>query len=92
VNVWCGLLGNKLIEPFISDHHLRRNICEMFLRSELQGLLDVPLMMRHLMYSQHDGAPPHYSEEIFTRVFSKPFDRSQQTTDMATEVARPYPS
>jgi len=62
VNVWCGVLGNKLIGPFVFDNNLTGNTYEAFLRNELPGLLeDIPLMIRSQMYFQHDGAPPHYT-------------------------------
>jgi len=62
VNVWCGVLGNKLIGPFVFDNSLTGNAYEVFLWNELQGLLeDIPLMIRSQMYFQHDGAPPHYT-------------------------------
>jgi len=61
VNVWCGVLGNKLIGPFVFDN-LTGNTHEAYLRNELPGLLeDIPLMIRNQMYFQHDGAPPHYT-------------------------------
>jgi len=45
VNVWCGLLGNKFVEPFVFDNNLTGNTYEVFLRNELPGLLeDIPLM------------------------------------------------
>jgi len=60
VNVWCGLLGNRLIGLFVFDNNLTGNTYEVFLRNELPGLLeDIPLMIRCQMYFQHDGAPPH---------------------------------
>jgi len=65
VNVWCGVLGNKLIGPFVFDNKLTGNIYEVFLRNELPGLLeDIPLMIRSEMYFQHDGAPPHYTRHM----------------------------
>ena len=58
VNVWCGVLGNKLIGPFVFDNKLTGNIYEVFLRNELPGLLeDIPLIIRSQMYFQHDGSP-----------------------------------
>ena len=60
VNVWCGVLGNKLIGPFVFDNNLTGNPYEVFLRNELPGLLeDIPLMIRSQIYFQHDGAAPH---------------------------------
>ena len=50
VNVWCGVLGNKLIGPFVFDN-LTGNTHEAYLRNELPGLLeDIPLMTRSQMY------------------------------------------
>ena len=65
VNVWCGVLGNKLVWPCVFDNNLTRNAYEVFLRNELPGLLeDIPLMIRSQMYFQHDGAPPHYTLHV----------------------------
>jgi len=47
VNVWCGVLGNRLIGPFVFDNNLTGNTYETFERHELPGLLeDIPLMIR----------------------------------------------
>jgi len=63
--VWCGVLGNRLIGPFVFDNILTGNTYEAFLRHELPGLLeDIPLMIRSQMYFQHDGAPPHYTRRV----------------------------
>ena len=65
LNVWCGMLGNRLIGPFVFDNNLTGNTYEAFLRNELPGLLeDIPLMIRSQMYFQHDGAPPHYTIRV----------------------------
>ena len=62
MNVWCGVLGNKLFGPFVFDNNLTENAYEVFLRNDLPGFLeDIPLMIRSQMYFQHDGAPPHYT-------------------------------
>ena len=39
VNVWCGVLVNGLIGPFVFDNNLTGNTYEAFLRNELPGLL-----------------------------------------------------
>ena len=58
MNVWCGVLGNKLFGPCVFDNNLTGNSYEVFLRNELPGLLEnIPLMIRSLMYFQHDGVP-----------------------------------
>ena len=65
VNVWRGVIGNRLIGPFVFDNNLTGNTYEAFLRNELPGLLeDIPLMVRSQMYFQHDGAPPHYTRHV----------------------------
>ena len=65
MNVWCGVLGDRLIEPFVFDNNLTGNTYEVFLRNELPGLLeDIPFMIRSQMYFQHDGAPPHYTRHV----------------------------
>ena len=65
LNVWCVLLGNRLIGAFVFDNNLTGNTYEAFLRNELPGLLeDIPLMIRSKMYFQHDGAPPHYTIRV----------------------------
>ena len=40
VNVWCGVLGNRLIGPFVFDCNLTGNTYEAFLWNELPGLLE----------------------------------------------------
>jgi len=65
VNVWCGVLDNKLIGPFVFENNLTGNAYEVFLRNELPGLLeDIPLIIRSQMYFQHDGALPHYTRHV----------------------------
>ena len=65
MNVWCGLLGNKLIGPFVFDSNLTGNTYEVFLRNELPDLLeDIPLTIRSQIYFQHDGAPQHYTRHV----------------------------
>ena len=57
VNVWCAVIGIRLIGPFVFENNLTGNTYEAFLRNELPGLLeDIPLMIRSQMYFQHDGA------------------------------------
>jgi len=53
VNVWCGVLGNKLIGPFVFDKNLTGNTYKAFLRNEFPGLLeDIPLVIRSQMFEQ----------------------------------------
>ena len=65
VNVWCAVLDDQLIGPFILEGCLTEEAYLRFLQEELPGLLeDVPLNKRGRMYFQHDGAPPHFSSEV----------------------------
>ena len=96
VNVWCGVLGNKLIGPFVFDNNLTGNTYEVFLRNELPGFLeDIPLIIMSQMYFQHDGAPPHSTwcvREYLKRFFPEPLVWSWWTHCTATEVTRSYTS
>jgi len=65
VSVWCAVLDDQLIGPFILEVRLTGEAYLRFLREELPRLLeDVPLNKRGRMYFQHDGAPPHSSREV----------------------------
>jgi len=65
VNVWCAVLDDQLIGPFVLDGRLTGEAYLRFLQEELPRLLeDVPLNKRGRMYFQHDGAPPHSSSEV----------------------------
>lgn len=69
VNVWCGLLYNRLIGPFILPGRLNAEFYLHFLQEELPQLLeDVPLHLRRHLYFQHDGAPPHFSRAVSTHL------------------------
>ena len=60
VNVWCAVLDDQLIGPFILEGRLTGEVYLRFLQKELPRLLeDVPLNKRGRMYFQHDRAPPY---------------------------------
>jgi hypothetical protein len=40
VNVWCGVIDNRLIGPFVFDKNLTGDTYEEFLRNQLPGLLE----------------------------------------------------
>ena len=64
VNVWCAVVDDQLIGPFILEIRLTGEVYLRFLQEELPRLLeDVPLNKRGRMYLQHDGAP-HSSREV----------------------------
>lgn len=65
VNVWCGILGGRIIGPFIFENRLNGATYLTFLRDELPILLeDVPLAIRRNMFFQHDGCPAHFSVNV----------------------------
>jgi len=58
VNVWCGVLGNELIGPFVFHNNLTGNAYEVFPWNELPGLLeDIPLMIGAKFTSNMMGLP-----------------------------------
>lgn len=67
INVWCGIVHDQLIGPFIFQERLTGQTYLQFLEEELPTLLeDVPLATRRQLYFQHDGAPPHFSNAVST--------------------------
>ena len=65
VSVWCAVLNDQLIGPFVMEGGLTGEAYLQFLEEELPQLLeDVPLNKRGHMYFQHDRAPPHFSREV----------------------------
>ena len=65
VNIWCGVLNNRLIGPFVFQERLTSERYLLFLQNELPELLeDVPLQNRVDMWFQHDGAPPHFGVNV----------------------------
>jgi hypothetical protein len=63
--MWCGVIGDQLIGPYIFPQRLTGDIYANFLQDELPTLLeDVPLQTRQQMYYQHDGAQPHSSQVV----------------------------
>jgi hypothetical protein len=62
--VWCGVIGDQLICPYIFPQHLTGDTYANSLQDELPAILvNVPLQRRR-MYYQHDGAPPHFSQVV----------------------------
>lgn len=62
VNVWAGIIGNRLIGPHIFPGQLDGEMYAIFLQYTLPRLLrNIPNHVRRIMWFQHDGAPPHFS-------------------------------
>lgn len=66
INVWCGIMGNKLFGPVFFEQNINANTFLNFLETEINEILDnMPLNSRQQIIFQLDGAPCHYS--ILTR-------------------------
>lgn len=64
VNVWCGIIKDKII-VFIFEETLNGERYLEFLSNDLGSLLDeVPLEIRTCMWLQHDGCPAHYALNV----------------------------
>lgn len=62
LNVWGGVIHDRVVGPFFFDGILTGEIYGNFLRESLEELLDdIPLNLRQEMWFQQDGAPPHFS-------------------------------
>lgn len=61
-NVWCGILGTRIIGPIIYEGTLNSERYEEILRNDIENLLDdLPLAVNNNMWFQQDGAPLHNS-------------------------------
>lgn len=60
VNVWCGLLGDRLIGPFFIDGTLNQVKYHQLLTEDFESFLDeLPLATLRDTHFQQDGATPH---------------------------------
>lgn len=61
LNVWMGVIHDKLIGPYFLPQNLNGQNYEEFLRDSLPQLLaDIPEETRNNIMFQHDGCPAHY--------------------------------
>jgi hypothetical protein len=59
-NVWCGLIGGKLLGPYFYDGTLNGRRYLEFIMNELPIMIDdIPLATRNNLILQQDGAPVH---------------------------------
>ncbi|KAJ8914489.1 hypothetical protein NQ315_002761 [Exocentrus adspersus] len=74
LNVWCGIIGDKLIGPYFIEGTLNGQKYQEFLDQHLPILLeDLTLQERANMWFQHDGCPAHYaiiSREVLDREYT----------------------
>lgn len=65
VNMWAGIVDNKLIGPQELSRRLTAAEYLHFLQNYLDDLLeDVPLLVIQNLWLQQDGAPPHSSRAV----------------------------
>lgn len=61
LNVWAGIIGDRLLGPVFLPNILNGDNYLNFLRDDLPELLeDLSLDIRQHLYFMHDGAPAHY--------------------------------
>ena len=65
VNVWCGVVRDRILGPHIFNGHLNGETYLNFLETVLPILLeDVTLDVRRSIWFQHDGCPAHFSQRV----------------------------
>lgn len=64
-NVWCGIIGNRLLGPIFLEGNLNADSYSVFLTEQLENLLDdLPLVIHRDIWYQHDGAPAHNARRV----------------------------
>jgi hypothetical protein len=62
INVWAGILGDRILGPFLFEGNLTAEQYLRFLNTEFQNfLMDIPLAHLPHLWFQQDGAPAHNS-------------------------------
>ncbi|KAJ8889769.1 hypothetical protein PR048_009272 [Dryococelus australis] len=62
VNVWCGIVGDYVTGPYLSQGTITSCMYARFLRETIPVLLaDMPLDICRGMWFQHDGCPSHFA-------------------------------
>src|SRR5207253_682392 len=66
-NVWCGILGDRVVGPVFYDGTLNRHrYRELILNGIVTEIVEtIPLQTYRQTWFQHDGAPPHFA--VITR-------------------------
>lgn len=65
INVWAGIIGDKIIGPCFLDQSMSGANYLRFLQEQLSDELDeLGLHIVRRMWFQHDGAPPHFSRAV----------------------------
>ncbi len=65
INVWAGVVGDIFLGPYVIDGSLTGEKYLDFLQHNLPQLLDqLTQQQREELIFQHDGAPPHFSNDV----------------------------
>ncbi|GBM71854.1 hypothetical protein AVEN_229352-1 [Araneus ventricosus] len=72
VNVWAGIVGDHLIDPYLLPFQLEGRTYLTFLQQVLSELLQpVAANIQSCMWFQHDGAPTHFSLDVRSALDAK---------------------
>lgn len=64
-NVWCGILGSRLVGPIIFDGTLTSEVYLNLFQNNIEDLLDeLPLAVTRNVWFHQDGAPAHNSRIV----------------------------
>ncbi|KAJ4441123.1 hypothetical protein ANN_10973 [Periplaneta americana] len=62
LNMWAGIIGDRLVGPHVLVNRLTRQAYTNFLENTIPHVLeDTPLINRQHIHFLHDGAPAHFS-------------------------------
>lgn len=65
VNVWCGMIRNKLIGPIIYEGNLNGQTYLNLLQNDIEDLIDeLPLLNYNNIIWHQDGAPAHNTIQV----------------------------
>uniref|UniRef100_V5GHS2 Transposable element Tc3 transposase n=3 Tax=Anoplophora glabripennis TaxID=217634 RepID=V5GHS2_ANOGL len=65
INIWCGILSDNILGPFVLPRPLNGENYLNFLTNDLPLVLEnIPLNLRQTFWFMHDGAPAHYSRPV----------------------------
>lgn len=71
-NVWCGIIGDRLIGPVFYDGTLTSERYLHYLLTAIEDKLDdLPLAVLQSMWYQQDGAPPHNANVVINYLQQK---------------------
>ena len=71
-NVWCGILGSRLVRPIIYEETLTSDVYLNLLQNDIEDYLDeLPLQTTQNCWFQQDGSPAHNSRAVINYLNNK---------------------